>query len=80
MAGGKADSVQQMVQGGRCCINLPSPPERWRLNSERAERQLQAGEGRRKKENGGGNRIGKWNWGEERWFEHESFSHLMSPV
>lgn len=49
-----------------------SPPERQRLRSERAERQLQAGEGRRKKENGGGNRIGEWNWGEERWVEQES--------
>lgn len=49
-----------------------SPPERQRLRSERAERQLQAGEGRRKKENGGGNRIGEWNWGEQRWVEQES--------
>lgn len=69
---GQLDSFQQMVQRGRSCVNLPSPPERQRLNSERAERQLQAGEGRRKKENGGGNRIGEWNWGEECWFEQES--------
>lgn len=53
-AEGQTDSFQQMVQRGRSCVNLLSPPETRRLNSERAERQLQAGEGGRKK--------GKWGW------------------